>query len=151
MFGRKKKREFGAVATLVGVGTRVDGDLAFRGRLHLDGAVVGDVAGEAGASTLTIGADGLVEGAVTVDDLVLNGTVRGDVSARERVELGPTARVDGNVAYKVLQMAAGACVNGRLIHQPGGQQALPAPAGTGDEAPGREAQTAEGDVSRELG
>ena len=128
MFG-KKKRDISTIATLIGAGTKVTGDLEFRGRLHLDGKVEGDVTGEAGASVLVIGADGLVEGAVRVDELILNGAVRGDVEARERVELGASARVDGNVAYKLLQMSAGGCVNSRLLHQPGGQQALPAPEG----------------------
>lgn len=134
MFG-KKKSQGSAIATLIGAGTKITGDLAFRGRLHLDGVVVGDVTGEAGASGLTIGGDGLIEGSVRVDDLVLNGNVRGDVTARERVELGPTAQVDGNLAYQVLEMAGGARVNGRLIHQPEGQQALPAPAAA-DNTPG---------------
>ena len=131
MFG-KKKRDISTIATLIGGGTTVSGNLAFRGRLHLDGVIEGDVTGEAGASVLAIGADGVIEGAVEVDELVLNGRVRGDVLARERVELGPTARVDGNVSYTVLQMSAGACVNGRLLHQPGGQAALPAPEGDAD-------------------
>lgn len=124
----KKKRENSRIATLIGSGTTVTGDLAFRGGLHLGGRIVGDVHGEAGAgSSLTIGAEGVIEGCVHVDELVLNGTVRGDVTVRERIELGATAQVDGNVIYKVLQMAAGARVNGRMIHQPLGQQALPAP------------------------
>lgn len=132
MFG-KKKSTVTSIATLVGAGTTVTGDLGFKGRLHLDGRIVGDVTGEAGASGLTVGVDGAIEGAVHVDELELNGTVRGDVTVRERVELGPTARVDGDLSYQVLQMAAGACVNGRLNHQPGGRQALPAP-GDEDEA-----------------
>ena len=44
--------------------------------------------------------------------------VDGDVIARDRVELGPTARVTGNVIYGLIQMAIGAEVNGKLIHQP---------------------------------
>ena len=124
----KKKRENSPIATLIGAGTTVTGDLVFRGGLHLSGRIVGDVHGEAGAgSSLTIGVDGVIEGSVQVDELVLNGTVRGDVIARERVELGNTAQVDGNVSYTVLQMAAGARVNGRMIHQPLGQPALPSP------------------------
>lgn len=134
MFGRKKREE-GAIATLIGGGTTVSGNLAFQGRVHLDGAIEGDVTGEEGRSVLAIGTDGIIAGTVQVDTLVLSGTVRGDVIARERVELGPTARVDGNVMYQVLEMSAGACVNGRLVHQPAGQQALPAPDG-GQDAPG---------------
>ena len=125
MFG-KKKHESAPIATLIGAGTTVTGDLEFSGGLHLDGRIIGDVVGEVGsASELTIGTPGVIEGTVTADNIVLLGTVNGDVSARARVELGATAHVAGNVAYAVLQMAAGARVNGRLIHQPGGRQAPP--------------------------
>jgi cytoskeletal protein CcmA (bactofilin family) len=146
MFG-KKKSESASIATLIGADTVVTGDLDFHGGLHLNGRVVGDIrSGTSGSATLTIGPGGVIEGSVNVDELLLNGTVRGDVTARQRVELGPGAQVDGNVTYGVLEMAAGARVNGRLIHQQGGQQAPPAPAAErapetrsapeGDEVPG---------------
>jgi hypothetical protein len=45
------------------------------------------------------------------------GTVKGDVRATERVELGPKARVIGNVQYKLIEMSIGAEVNGKLIHE----------------------------------
>jgi cytoskeletal protein CcmA (bactofilin family) len=125
----KNKTESASIATLIGAGTTVTGDMDFRGGLHLEGRIVGDVRGEPGsAATLTIGKEGVIEGSVSVDTLVLNGTVRGDVTGRERVELGTTATVEGNVSYKVLQMQAGARVDGRLIHSPGGAEGLPAPA-----------------------
>jgi cytoskeletal protein CcmA (bactofilin family) len=115
--------------------------------LHLDGRIVGDVSGAADASSsLTVGADGVIEGTVNVQDLVLNGTVRGDVNVHGRVELGSTSHVDGNVTYRVLQMSAGAKVNGRLIHEGAGAQAPTArgagsgarerPGPDGDEVPG---------------
>jgi cytoskeletal protein CcmA (bactofilin family) len=130
----KKKRPGMPIATLIGAGTSVTGNLEFSGGLHLEGHVVGDICGQPGGITsLTVGMEAVIEGSVSVDDLVLNGKVLGDVVARERVELGAAAQVDGNVSYKVLQMAAGARVNGRLIHEPGGPAALPAPEATGDD------------------
>jgi cytoskeletal protein CcmA (bactofilin family) len=132
VFG-KKKVDSDSVATLIGAGTTVTGNLDFQGGLHLDGHILGDVNGIAGEpSRLTVGAEGVVEGSVSADELVLLGLVQGNVVARHRVELGATARVDGDVTYQVLQMAAGARVNGRLIHQvdpEGGQPVLPAPDG----------------------
>ncbi len=56
--------------------------------------------------------------------VVLHGIVRGDVYATKRVELGPTARVIGNVYYNLIEMAIGAEINGKLVHQPEGQVAL---------------------------
>jgi cytoskeletal protein CcmA (bactofilin family) len=52
-----------------------------------------------------------------VPHILLNGTVKGDVRATERVELGPKARVIGNVQYKLIEMSIGAEVNGKLIHE----------------------------------
>jgi len=66
---------------------------------------------------LSISERGCVEGAVVVPHVVLNGTVRGDVRATERVQLGPKARVVGNVQYKLIEMSIGAEVNGKLIHE----------------------------------
>jgi cytoskeletal protein CcmA (bactofilin family) len=54
----------------------------------------------------------------------LNGIVRGDVYAYQRIELGPTARVIGNVYYNLIEMAIGAEINGKLVHQPEGQVPL---------------------------
>jgi len=117
MFG-KKHRQHAAIKTLVGADTRVHGDIEFSGGFLVDGYVKGNVkAAKDSQSTLSISERGCVEGAVMVPHVLLNGTVRGDVRATERVELGPRARVIGNVQYKLIEMAIGAEVNGKLIHE----------------------------------
>ncbi|MDH4255768.1 MAG: polymer-forming cytoskeletal protein, partial [Gammaproteobacteria bacterium] len=75
-------------------------------------------------SALSIAEEGTVEGSVNVPYVLLNGIVRGDVVASQRVELGPTARVIGNVYYNLIEMAIGAEINGKLVHQPQGQVPL---------------------------
>ena len=116
MFGKKKPASF-AVRTLVGADTRVHGDVEFRGGFHVDGYVKGNVESAPDEpAMLSISENGCVEGSVVVPHLLLNGTVKGDVRATERVELGPRARVIGNVQYKLLEMAIGSEVNGKLIH-----------------------------------
>jgi len=45
----------------------------------------------------------------------MNGTVNGDMYARERLVLGGKARVNGNVHYGVIEMAPGAVITGKLI------------------------------------
>jgi cytoskeletal protein CcmA (bactofilin family) len=49
--------------------------------------------------------------------VVLNGLVKGDIEAGERVELGAKARVMGNVNYSIIETAVGAQINGKLIHR----------------------------------
>jgi cytoskeletal protein CcmA (bactofilin family) len=121
MFG-KTNRKRNDIQTLVGVGTRITGDIEFHGGLHLDGTVVGNICAEDDTdAVLSISQDGLIEGTVKAPQVVLNGTVKGDVIATDRVELGPTARVVGNVVYNLIEMAIGAEVNGKLVHQTEGR------------------------------
>ena len=124
MFGKKKYRHT-VVDSLVGPNSKVNGDLHFQGGCHIDGAVNGNVTADTDTeSALSISDIGTVDGGVTVPYVVLNGIVKGDVFASRRVELGPTARVTGNVYYNLIEMAIGAEINGRLVHQPEGQVPL---------------------------
>ncbi len=124
MFGWKN-RKHSVVDTLVGPNSRVNGDLHFEGGCHIDGTVKGSVSADSDSSSaLSISEDGGIEGGVMVPYVVLHGIVRGDVYASQRVELGPTARVIGNVYYNLIEMAIGAEINGKLVHQPAGQVPL---------------------------
>jgi cytoskeletal protein CcmA (bactofilin family) len=121
MFGRKSQMDT-RIDTLIGPNSKVNGDLAFCGRCHVDGVVKGNVSADPNShSALSIAEDGSVEGGVTVPFVVLHGIVRGDVVAGQRVELGTTARVIGNVYYNLIEMAIGAEINGKLVHKPEGK------------------------------
>ena len=119
MFGDNKKGTRGgnAVETLVGPHAVIRGDVVFTGGLYVEGAIHGKVCAEDGAkAVLTIADNGLVEGEVHAPCVVINGRMVGDIHAAERIELAANARVQGNVFYKVIEMAAGAMITGRLIH-----------------------------------
>lgn len=124
MFGRKDKADSKEL-TLVGANSRVEGDIHFSGHCHVDGLVNGSInADNDSRSLLTIVGDGKVEGGVNVPFVELNGIVRGDVVASQRVKLGASARVIGNVYYNLIEMAIGAEINGKLVHQPDGEVPL---------------------------
>jgi len=124
MFNKKQKRHT-VVETLIGSNSNLNGDLHFQGGCHVDGTVKGNLTADLDTdSALSISDIGNVDGVVTVPYVVLNGIVKGDVFASQRVELGATARVTGNVYYNLIQMAEGAEINGKLVHQPEGQVPL---------------------------
>ena len=124
MFGSKQRRH-NAVEALIGGNTQISGDLHFTGGCHIDGSVKGNVSADPDShAALTVSEDGNIDGGVTVPYVLLNGIVRGDVYANQRVELGPTARVIGNVYYNLIEMAIGAEINGKLVHQAEGQTPL---------------------------
>ena len=117
MFGGKAYKK-PAIRTIIAIDTRVIGHIEFSGGFHIDGYVKGNmIAAEHEDATLSISEKGCVEGTIEAPQLLLNGTVKGDIRATERVELGPKARVIGNVKYKTLEMALGAEINGQLIHE----------------------------------
>ena len=119
MFNRSSKPKPHRIDTLIGAGTRIIGDVQFAGGFHVDGHVKGNVdAPPDSGATLSVSDSGVVEGSVAVPNVILNGTVKGDILAHERVELGATARVTGNVYYALIEMEMGAEITGKLIHEP---------------------------------
>jgi cytoskeletal protein CcmA (bactofilin family) len=107
----------GTLETLVGPHAVIRGDIGFSGGLYVEGTIHGRVIADDGASAvLTIADNGTIEGEVRAPVVVINGRMNGDVHAGERIELAANARVNGNIHYKVVEMAAGAMVTGRLIH-----------------------------------
>ncbi len=66
---------------------------------------------------LSVSEEGCIEGSVIVPNIVLNGIVKGDIEAGDRVELGPKARVLGSVHYTTIETAVGAQILGKLIHR----------------------------------
>ena len=119
MFGSKlKSAPKNSIDSLIGAGTRVDGNIVFSGGLRIDGEVRGSISCESGLEgTLVISEKASVEGAITVGHVVVNGTVIGPVFAGESLELLPAARVTGDVEYHQIEMQQGAVIQGRLIHQ----------------------------------
>lgn len=105
------------VDTLIGNRTEIRGDVVFAGGLHVDGRVIGRIMADAEAAAfLSISEDGYVEGDVSVPNVVVNGTVAGNLHASEKVTLAARARVTGNLYYKSLEIQPGAQVNGQLAH-----------------------------------
>ena len=121
--------------SLIARGTVIRGDLRFSGALHLDGRIEGTVLAEGDDAMFTLSEHGEVHGEIRVPHAVINGHVTGDVQVSARLELAPNARIDGDLRYHTLEMAAGAQVNGRISRQVGeAQRELPAPDAELDEA-----------------
>lgn len=116
---KKKPKQTAQIDSLIGQNTEIHGDVVFTGGLHVDGIIKGGVVAEQGNdSVLTLSERGTIEGEVKVPNVVINGTIIGDVHASGHVELASHAKVHGNVYYSLIEMAMGAEVNGNLVHRP---------------------------------
>lgn len=113
MFGKKAQPP---IKSLIAQGTRIDGNMKFDEGLRVDGEVFGDIlaTSESGTSMLVISEAAIVQGAVTADHVIVNGTVRGPINARELLELQPKAKIEGDVTYVALEMHQGATIAGQL-------------------------------------
>lgn len=117
MLFRGRKKHSNRIDSLIGAGTRIEGDVIFSGGLRVDGEVKGDVrAAEDHTATLVISAQARIEGEIHVSHCVINGSVSGTVQVAESLELQPGAQVTGDVHYANLEMHQGAVVQGRLVH-----------------------------------
>lgn len=110
------------IDTLIARSVKVHGDVEFGGGLHLDGHVTGGVRADPqndAPASLSVSDTGSIEGTVEVTDIILHGSVRGDIVARGRVVLGASARVEGNVYYGIIEMTLGAQITGKLVRLAG--------------------------------
>lgn len=120
MFGKKSQPP---IKSLIAQGTRIEGDLKFTEGLRVDGEVIGNISAlPEQSSILVISEAAVVQGEIHADHVIINGVVRGPVTARELLELQPKARIEGNVSYKALEMHQGAVIAGQLQPLPGGEE-----------------------------
>ena len=100
----------GRLSGFVGHGTTLTGETEFHAMLRVDGHLIGTVTSEAG--TLIIGTNGQVDANVSVAAAMVNGAVNGDIIATEKLQLGRTARVMGNIQSPRLIIEEGAILEG---------------------------------------
>ncbi|HEY9278023.1 MAG TPA: polymer-forming cytoskeletal protein [Methylotenera sp.] len=117
MFFKKSNRVQNTIDTLIGVDTRIEGNVHFSGGLRIDGTVFGAITEPNDSpSTLILSEHGKVEGAITASKVVINGTVIGPVKATQFIELQTKARIIGDVHYNSLEMHTGAVIEGKLVY-----------------------------------
>lgn len=100
----------GRLSGFVGHGTTLTGETDFHAMLRVDGHLIGTVSSESG--TLIIGTNGHVDANIMVAAAMVNGTVNGDIFATEKLHLGRTARVMGNIQSPRLIVEEGAILEG---------------------------------------
>jgi cytoskeletal protein CcmA (bactofilin family) len=118
MLGSKKSAvNVSGKTTLVSTDTVIIGDVRFSGVLDVEGLIKGNILAEPGKDALVRVVDkGRVEGEIRAPSVVINGAVEGNVYSTRHLELASKARVQGSVFYTLVEMAAGAEVNGSLAH-----------------------------------
>ncbi|MEZ5574056.1 MAG: polymer-forming cytoskeletal protein [Halioglobus sp.] len=117
MLGSKKTASVSGGTTLISHDTVIVGDVHFSGNLDVEGLVQGNIIAQSGKEALLrVVGKGRVEGEIRVPCVIINGMVEGNVYSSKHLELASKSRVHGSVFYTLVEMAAGAEVNGSLTH-----------------------------------
>jgi cytoskeletal protein CcmA (bactofilin family) len=98
--------------TNIGPAIVINGELSSDESLRLDGHVKGNILLR--EAELTIGQSARVEADVRSTRVLVLGTVTGNIAASERIELGATAKVTGNLSANNVVIVEGARFNGRI-------------------------------------
>ena len=116
--GSQKRR-----LTHVAPGTRVRGEVTGPTELLIEGEVEGEIRLDA---TVTVGAEGAVQGPIFAPVVRVGGRVTGNVAASDRVEVAPSGSVEGDISAPRIIIAEGAFFRGRVEMK--GEAARPSPA-----------------------
>ncbi len=98
--------------TRIGASIVVDGELTVSEPLQLDGHLRGHIV--AREADLTLGPSAVVEADIRGVRVTVLGRLRGNITATERIELGPSADVTGSLSANLVVLAEGAQFNGRI-------------------------------------
>ena len=95
--------------------TKINGKLSFERPAQIDGQIDGEIVSR---TSLVIGHDALVKAKIKAVSVVVAGTVSGEISASERIELQPSAKMSGNLAAPRIAMHEGAMFDGNCTMTP---------------------------------
>ena len=101
--------------TLIEVGTLIKGEIIFDNELFVMGEVDGDLNSDSDLAKLIVSKTGKVQGEIRVPNVVVNGTILGNVFASGNLEITGTARIFGDLHYSAIEIQGGSLITGRLV------------------------------------
>lgn len=118
----------GEITTLLGRGAAFEGKLTFEGTVRIDGRFKGEVFSD---DTLVIGEGAIVEAQIDIGDVIIQGTVIGNITAKRSIEIHAPGRVKGDLHTPQLQIDKGVIFEGRsFMEAAAGGRTPTAPAAT---------------------
>lgn len=97
------------VHTILGPESTFEGKLVFEGTVRIDGNFKGEVRTD---GILVVGQTAKIEAQIFVGNIVINGEVVGDITAKHLVEIHAPATVRGNITTPQLMIAKGVIFEG---------------------------------------
>ena len=131
--------EFDGEMTVIGADTHIEGKMTFQKGAKINGKLDGEVTGP---GELTVSNNAVCRANVDAGSVNVNGSIEGNVRAKDKVALNNGGRVKGDIVAAKMVMAEGASLFGNVAvgpdaaRQTPGQTSGPAPAAPGTPAGG---------------
>jgi len=104
------KREEQGGETIIAAGVRVEGEFVSKGKVIIDGEVVGNIKTE---DDINIGAQAKIIASIIARSGIIAGEVKGNIRVKDRLDILSTANIKGDVSASILSIEAGANLNGK--------------------------------------
>ena len=113
MFSSNKKRNdtinTSMINTIIGDNAKIEGVITTMDSTRVDGNLEGKILSE---SSVIVGESGTVRGDILAVEILVAGTVYGNLTAKEKIELTNTGRALGDMVTKTLVIDEGASFKG---------------------------------------
>ena len=96
----------------IGQGVTIEGKIRSAQDLRIDGKVEGTI--EVGQHGVIVGASAEIDANLAAKTILVSGTVRGNLTATDRIDIHETASVHGDLTAPRLVIADGALVLGKV-------------------------------------
>jgi cytoskeletal protein CcmA (bactofilin family) len=100
----------GEINTLLGRGAEFEGKLTFEGTVRIDGRLSGEIFSD---DVLVVGEGAEVHAEIDIGEIIIQGTVVGNIRAKRGVEIHAPGRVRGDITTPSLQIDKGVVFEGR--------------------------------------
>lgn len=111
--------------TIISSDVQITGTIKSSGPVRIDGKLEGDLVCAADA---VIGRSAVIKGGIQVNSVVIEGTIQGNITAKDKIDMKSTAKVHGDISAKRLAVEDGVTFIGRSEVNPTGSVAASAPA-----------------------
>ena len=115
----RRDTESNEIIAFLGKGTEFKGVITYNGTIRIDGHVEGEIIT---SGTLIVGESAVIHAEISGGTVIIGGTIVGNVSAMERVQLLPTAVLDGSIKTPVLVIEEGVRFNGHCEMKPSARE-----------------------------
>jgi cytoskeletal protein CcmA (bactofilin family) len=107
-----KKNKFDTIETFIGQNTVLNGNISTEKTIRIDGKMTGNIENSAG---VIIGDAASLKGDINSNYVLVSGTVEGNITATEYVELFNKSKIIGNIQTKMISISEGAVFEGRSL------------------------------------